>query len=315
MKVTSKRYVVSTSALNCYGYRVLTSGVDLTQYLKNPVLFWMHKRDTSGNMYDKLLPLGRAVDVRKEGDQITCGLSFSESNAFAMKVYEMYEDGTLNMLSLGAEPLQLSTAITDQVPGQTGPTVILCKAVEFSCVDIGGNDEALAVELYNQEGKIISLSLANASNISTIHQQYTPNQFNSPYNAQIAMSAIPDKPATPAVNHNEETLAIVKNAVAAGKFTQQQADDLLKSGSDEQSVKNILQKVKEAKIDPERLKGKVPAVILPLVTKTWSELNTGWGEINKLKEHAWEVYSAKYFEKYGRLALSMDEYRTKYGKK
>lgn len=42
----SKRVRISNESVNCYGTRVLTSGLDLSQYQRNPVLLYMHERGT-----------------------------------------------------------------------------------------------------------------------------------------------------------------------------------------------------------------------------------------------------------------------------
>ena len=39
-----KEVIISTEAVNSYGSRVLTAGIDLSQYERNPVLLWMHRR-------------------------------------------------------------------------------------------------------------------------------------------------------------------------------------------------------------------------------------------------------------------------------
>ena len=41
-----KRVRISNDRINCYGTRVLTSGLDISQYEKNPVLLYMHQRGT-----------------------------------------------------------------------------------------------------------------------------------------------------------------------------------------------------------------------------------------------------------------------------
>ena len=51
----AKEVIISTSGLNCYGGRVLTSGIDLTQFQKNPLLLWMHRRS-----FDRDAKIGRA---------------------------------------------------------------------------------------------------------------------------------------------------------------------------------------------------------------------------------------------------------------
>ena len=57
----SKKVRISNSSLNCYGTRVLTSGVDLEQYKRNPVLLYMHKRG---------LVIGLVKNVCVDGDDI-----------------------------------------------------------------------------------------------------------------------------------------------------------------------------------------------------------------------------------------------------
>ena len=59
----AKEVIISTSGLNCYGGRVLTSGIDMTQFLKNPILLWMHRRS-----FDRdAMPIGRIDNLRIEG--------------------------------------------------------------------------------------------------------------------------------------------------------------------------------------------------------------------------------------------------------
>ena len=36
--------IISTSAINSYGSRVLTAGINLKQYKKNPIVLFMHNR-------------------------------------------------------------------------------------------------------------------------------------------------------------------------------------------------------------------------------------------------------------------------------
>jgi len=281
MKRTTKRYVVTNSNLNSYGYRVLTSGVDLTQFLKNPIVFWIHKKG------DYKLPLGRAVDVRIEGDNITCAIDFTEADPFPLKIYNMMEDGTIGMMSLGAIPVELSTDAVDMLPGQTGPTVTKCKATEFSVADIGANDDALSVELFDNSGNIIQLS-------------------NGSIPADILL-ALAKKKVVSSIEHKPSTLKVVNNAVAAGKLTTDTANTLLSMGNDDKTVSKTLEAIKNMPVNPDRLDGSMPKSVLPLVTKSYSELENGWGNgLKTLKDHAPEVYKAKFFEKHGRLPAEKD---------
>ena len=59
----AKDVIVSTEAVNSYGSRVLTEGIDLSQYEKNPVLLWMHRRSWEPGA----MPIGRVENLRAEG--------------------------------------------------------------------------------------------------------------------------------------------------------------------------------------------------------------------------------------------------------
>lgn len=185
MKRTTKRYVVTTSALNCYSFRVLTEGGDLSQYTNNPIMLWMHIRAT-GNTEDQILALGRCVDLKTEGDSITCFLEFDENDPFAMRIYNKYENGTYNMLSLGAKPIEISDDPELKLPGQTGPTVTKWLYLETSCVDIGGNPEAHGgqIQLYDADDK--KVEMANLTGDSML-QLFNPAQKTQIQNSNMKL--------------------------------------------------------------------------------------------------------------------------------
>ncbi len=58
----SKRVRISNDSLNSYGSRVLTSGMSVEQYCRNPVLLYMHQR---GNV------IGYVKDLRVEDGEVT----------------------------------------------------------------------------------------------------------------------------------------------------------------------------------------------------------------------------------------------------
>ena len=155
MQKSSKRFVISDSGLNSQGFRLLTEGAQLEQFLKNPVLLFNHIRPT-GNSNDQILPLGRWCDIQVEGDKITGCPEFDDTDDFAMKIFKKVENGTLNMCSAGAEPLK--TSATDYLPGQTHETVTEWSLKEASIVDIGSNPEALAIRLYKSNEGVLELA-------------------------------------------------------------------------------------------------------------------------------------------------------------
>ncbi len=149
----AKEVIISTSRLNCYGFRVLTEGIDTEQYSKNPVLLWMHNRPMRGTV-DEVLPIGRMENLRVEGDKLIGTPVFDMSDPFAKRIADKWEQGILKMASAGLEVLEESNAPEHIVEGQRYSTVTRSKLVEVSIVDIGANDDALA--LYRDD-KLVDL--------------------------------------------------------------------------------------------------------------------------------------------------------------
>lgn len=148
----AKEVIISTSGLNCYGGRVLTSGIDLTQFQKNPLLLWMHRRS-----FDRdAMPIGRIDNLRMDGDRLIGTPVFDQNDEFAKKIESKWENGFLRMASAGIEIIETSDAPEHLLQGQTRRTITRCRLEEVSIVDMGGNDEAL--QLYDRSGKVLKLA-------------------------------------------------------------------------------------------------------------------------------------------------------------
>lgn len=148
----AKEVIISTSGLNCYGGRVLTSGIDLTQFQKNPLLLWMHRRS-----FDRdTMPIGRIDNLRTDGDRLIGTPVFDQNDEFAKKIESKWENGFLRMASAGIEIIETSDAPEHLLQGQTRRTITRCRLEEVSIVDMGGNDEAL--QLYDRSGKVLKLA-------------------------------------------------------------------------------------------------------------------------------------------------------------
>lgn len=132
----SKRIRISNDSLNSYGTRLLTSGLDIGQYCRNPVLLYMHRR---GEV------IGYVKDLKVEGDEVTGELVFDEATDLSKRCKKQYEFGSLRMVSVGADVLELSEDKKYLVPGQTRPTVVKSKLFEVSLVDVGSNDDAIVL--------------------------------------------------------------------------------------------------------------------------------------------------------------------------
>lgn len=151
-----KRIVISDESLNSYGFWVVTDGIDLSAFLKNPVMLWNHNRDDHGTV-NAQLPIGIWKDLRIENGVLTGEPVFDEKDEFALKIKQKYEAGILNACSMGFMPLEWSDAPEMLKEGQKVATVTRCRLMEISICDIPSNANATVV-LYDENSKTINLS-------------------------------------------------------------------------------------------------------------------------------------------------------------
>ncbi len=180
-KKKKKEVVISSSRLNAYGFRVLTEGIDTTQYARNPILLWMHNRPFRGTT-DEVLPIGRVENLRVDGDNLIGTPVFDEQDEFAQKIAAKWDAGILKMVSAGLDVIELSDDPATLVQGQRRSTVTKSKLVEVSIVDIGANDDALVLF---RDGKTISLSTGNGQELDFLNLSNNPKT-----NAQMNQIAL-----------------------------------------------------------------------------------------------------------------------------
>ena len=141
----TKRVRISNESLNSYGTRVLTAGMNVEQYNRNPVLLYMHER---GQV------IGLVKDLKVEGEEVTGELVFDEATELSRRCKKQWEFGSLKMVSVGIDILELSESPEHLVQGQSSPTITKSKLFEVSLVDIGANDDAIVLQ---KDGQRIEL--------------------------------------------------------------------------------------------------------------------------------------------------------------
>ena len=159
-----KRVRISNESLNSYGTRVLTSGMNVEQYNRNPVLLYMHER---GQV------IGYVKDLKVEGDEVTGELMFDEATELSQRCKKQWEFGSLKMVSAGIDILGLSEDPKHLVQGQTSPTISKSKLFEVSLVDIGANDDAIVLQ---KDGKRIELGKDGGVELPLLHSNNNKNQ-------------------------------------------------------------------------------------------------------------------------------------------
>jgi Mu-like prophage I protein len=153
-----RQYVLSDSSVNEYGFRLLTSGYQLTDFQKNPIGYYMHRREEGIVL--------KWEDLRVEDDKVLGTPVINLSNGRGVQTCDEAENGFLNAASVGhIVVLEYSTDPEQMLPGQTGPTITKWYNKECSLVDIPGNGNALT-KLYDaQENEINLVDLSNTTSI------------------------------------------------------------------------------------------------------------------------------------------------------
>lgn len=146
------RFVLSDDSINSYGFRVLTSGIDVDQFVKNPIMLWGH------HSWD--MPIGKWIDIEKKDGKLTAVAEFDENDETAKKVKQKVDAKILNACSIGFDVLETSSESAYLMQGQTRPTVTKAVIYEASIVNFPANSNALRLR---KDGNLIELSSTGAS--------------------------------------------------------------------------------------------------------------------------------------------------------
>lgn len=162
-----KRVRLTDDSLNSHGCRILTSGCDTTQYMRNPVLLYMHER---GKV------IGYMKDIEVKDGEITGEPVFDCATELSKQCKKQWEVGSLRMVSIAIDILEMSEAPEHLVAGQTAPTITRSKIFETSIVDVGANDNAIVMR---REGKQITLGRDSDNPLPRLsnNQQTTEQQM------------------------------------------------------------------------------------------------------------------------------------------
>lgn len=177
-------FVLSDESLNSYGFRVLTDGIDTTLFLKNPIALWVHARSYGWDKNREPLPIGKWVNLRRDGKKLIADLEFDEDDDFAVSLMKKVEKGIINMTSAGLRAVTTSDDPSVLIKGQTRPTVVQSLLMECSLVDIGSNRNAL--RLQDEYGSEINLSDRDNNHMLPLLKDINPQNLDMNLQAQIA---------------------------------------------------------------------------------------------------------------------------------
>ena len=154
MKKIDKDFILSDSSVNCYGFRLLTSGYQLNEFAKNPIGYYMHDREKG--------VLLKWQDLRIEGDKVLGKPCINLANERGQQTVDEINSGFLNAASFGQfVVIKSSDDPALKLPGQTGVTVTKWFNRECSIVDVPGNFNAIS--LYDTKGGILDIKELSAT--------------------------------------------------------------------------------------------------------------------------------------------------------
>ncbi|MEA2041140.1 MAG: hypothetical protein U9N85_01120, partial [Bacteroidota bacterium] len=61
-----ERFVLIDESLTSNKFWVRIAGIDLKQFKKNPIMYWMHQRASGYDGQNQVLPIGKWKDIKTE---------------------------------------------------------------------------------------------------------------------------------------------------------------------------------------------------------------------------------------------------------
>lgn len=132
------RVICSSESVDRSGEIVVQDGIDLSNYLNNPVVLWQH---------DAREPIGRSIDIGLNAGQLVATVEFAPAgvSAEADKICGLVKAGVVNAVSIGFTPME--TEPLDKANPKKGPQKYLrSELCELSFVSVPAHAGALVVE-------------------------------------------------------------------------------------------------------------------------------------------------------------------------
>jgi HK97 family phage prohead protease len=126
-----RTFILSDQSVNSYGFVVLTSGIDLEFFKKNPVMLFNHKSEDI---------IGKWENVRIEDGKLVADASFDEDDDRVKGLMRKVDKGMLNGTSIGFDIIEMKL---DGTKDYDCPVVIECSLREASLTAVPSNSNAL----------------------------------------------------------------------------------------------------------------------------------------------------------------------------
>lgn len=154
---------------NEYGFFVNNLGIDVSEFLQNPVCLYEHEYDHPS--------IGRWSNLRIEGSKYIATLTFDDADPFAMELKRKYETGFMSACSK-------SFVIEDyeliEMGGEVVPVVTKCRLKEISLANVGANPSSVKLSLPKmKKGDVFKLSYDFSGQQKAKASQKKEENFNT----------------------------------------------------------------------------------------------------------------------------------------
>ncbi|MFV0341013.1 MAG: hypothetical protein ACK5MA_10395 [Parachlamydiaceae bacterium] len=317
-------FILLDGTITTYGFRVLPDGIDLSQFERNPIMFYHHK--------DYMLPIGTWTNIRKENGMLLADavLDYADDDKEVQRIIGKIEREIIKMASVGLRKAEWSNDAAYKLDGQELPTAIKSVMREASIVPIGGNNNAL--RLYDNDDAEIDLS-----------DEIKLSDFIKPYKLKIKMNEELLKELNLSDKADDKAVVAAIVALKDGLKTAQDDRDALqkkidaleladREGKKNQFAAEVEKAIKDGRInaagkdhliklydsnpeDAEKFLTSIPAresvagkinqaeqgsktELADLLAKPWDDLDKS-GKLITLKDKYPDAYKDKYKEKFG----------------
>jgi hypothetical protein len=284
-------------------------------------MLWMHWRGVI---------IGYINDIRVENNEITGEPVFDEVREESKLAKQQWEKGSLRMGSPNFEVIEVSDDPALLKQGQRRPTITKCKLVEYSMVDIGGNDNNIRLTYANKELKLaecehcevlplLKESIINPNNKSKMNQELQAIALMLGLSAEATLTDVQKQVRTLLeLKKENETLgnevktlkeqldgiqlsgitSMVDEAIKAGKFTADKKNHFVELGKKvgAESLKMTLDAM-SVSMKPSTILNKPSAGGTPNQYQKLSEVPEA--ELKLMREEDKEQYKRLYKAEYG----------------
>lgn len=292
-KKIDKEFCLSDDSVNCYGYRMLTSGLQLKRF-NPPIGFLMHNREAGVAIRWEDLVIRENCLYGKPAVNVTVFPDLAKQ----------IEDGFYAAASVGhIVALKITDDDEYKIDGQTGPTVLEWFPREISIVDIPGNYNAIA-QLFDEADNLLHDLTDNLNNMNknvievgalglpNLAADATAEQVQEAIrnliataqraeNAEKALAALQEK------TNAKEIQTLIDTALAAHKINAASAEKLKADyAQNPDGLRALLDAMPAQQTLADRLKTEIPA---KYQGKTWAELYKD-GSLADIKENYPDLY-------------------------